>query len=427
MILDKNKYLFCFGEYSYNNILYGRATLHLLIGRLLVRHNKFLSFGARTIDPRTSVTFFKPTASGGSSAFDFVKKIADSVGINIRIIDDITDAGLIGTDKSTIDPETGDESHEFVGGILGNPEIDIVYVDEGTVLFQKNPPQYQMKVRNFLQKALNPMGSATSTIGKKMAHVEKEIHPTQSLYIVSYFPPTVDGSVIESGFIQRSLTIPKFHNLDEREKNMFEDINRWGTKTGEKDINELMQSFKNMDEFIKNTPEFTFDVSVKEQAKAYVEDLLNMVRGTSAGLEESGGSFVQFYIGRHFPTMAWHNAVMRGSSVVTSEDLKYAYEEVLRPVFADIIYWLENKPEAQKASLVEMSKENIAKEVYETLLKNESCCYETSYVSKSCFIEALMKERRISNATAERILLALNKSGKIEKIKNGTAVFIKVL
>ena len=422
--MDINKYMACFNDYSYNNPLYAKSTAHLLTGRLLVRYNKFLSFGSRTIDPRTSVTFFKPTASGGSSAFDFVKRIADAVGINIRIIDDVTDAGLIGTDEVTVDTETGEESHEFKGGILGDTGIDVVYVDEGTILFQKNPPQYQLKVRNFLQKALNPMGSATSIIGKKMAHSEGEVSPTQSLYIVSYFPPMVDSAVIESGFIQRSLLIPKFHSLDERKKNMFEDIDRWGIKSGNKDIDELIQSFKEMDIFIKNTPEFVFDTSIKEQAKAYIDDLTTMIpENSSPQLKEAGGSFIQFYVGRHFPTMSWHHAVWRGSSVVSSEDLQYVFNEAIMPIFKDVLFWLENKPEAKKASLIEISKEHVAKEIYEKLLLNEDACYEKVYVGRSYFVEELMKENRISKASAERVLSEI----KTEKVKDGRAVFIKVL
>ena len=135
--MDIEKYLNVFDQYSYNNRLFGLGTAHLITGRLLVRYRKFLDFGSRTIDARTSLTFLKPTASGGSSAYDFVKQVCESLGIQIRSVDEATDAALIGTDEVTKDEDTGEEIHTPKGGLFGNPEVDIVYIDEGSVLFQR--------------------------------------------------------------------------------------------------------------------------------------------------------------------------------------------------------------------------------------------------------------------------------------------------
>lgn len=63
-MMDIKKYCEVFDGYSYNNELFAKGTAHLVTGRLLVRYKRFLDFGSRTIDPRTSLTFLKPTASG---------------------------------------------------------------------------------------------------------------------------------------------------------------------------------------------------------------------------------------------------------------------------------------------------------------------------------------------------------------------------
>ncbi|MBU4154395.1 MAG: hypothetical protein KKD63_16115, partial [Proteobacteria bacterium] len=249
-MIDIEKYLDVFDNYSYNNKLFGLGTFHLIMGRLLVRHKKFLDFGYRTIDPRCSLTYLKPTASGGSSAYDLVKEICDSLGIQIRSVDEATDAALIGTDEVTKDEDTGEEIHTPKGGLFGNPEVQIIYIDEGSVLFQKNPPQHSSKTRNYIQKVLNPMGSATSKLVKEMAHVSIERDPDQSMYVVSFYPDQIDSTVIKTGFMQRSLTICKRMTLEDRKVNMFRDIDLQGIKTDKAPMNELIESFKKTEEFI---------------------------------------------------------------------------------------------------------------------------------------------------------------------------------
>ncbi len=425
--MDIKKYCECFDGYSYNNTLFAKSTAHLITGRLLVRHKKFLDFGYRKIDPRTSITFLKPTASGGSSAFDFVKKICDDLDIHVRAVDEATDAALIGTDEVTIDEETGEEIHTPKGGLFGNPEVDIIYIDEGSILFMKNPPPHSSKTRNYIQKVLNPMGSETSKLVKEMAHVTINRDPDQSMYVVSFYPETIDSTVIRTGFMQRSITICKHMSLEDRKVNMFRDIDLQGTVTDRTSIEQLMVSFKETEKFIKETEKYTMGHGTKELEKSYVDDALNTLLRTSNFLQEEGASFVQLYVGRHFPVLSWHHAIWRGSSSIETEDVKYAYLEVLRPAFLDVISWIENKSEVKKAGQMEKSEGNVIKELYNIILKENKCVIANTFISKSDLIEAIREELGVSEATADRKIKDLFLKGKIERLKEGKSIYIKVI
>lgn len=425
--MDIDKYLKVFDGYSYNNRLFGLGTAHLITGRLLVRHKKFLSFGMRTIDPRTSLTFLKPTASGGSSAFDCVKQICDSLGIQIRAVDEATDAALIGTDEVTKDEDTGEEIHTPKGGLFGNPEVDIIYIDEGSVLFMKNPPQHSSKTRNYIQKVLNPMGSETSKLVKEMAHVTIHRDPDQSMYVVSFYPETIDSTVIKTGFMQRSLTICKRMNLEDRKVNMFRDIDLQGTMTDRTPMIELKEAFKKTEEFIKKTPTYTFSDGTKELQKSYVDDALATLTKTSTFLQEEGASFVQLYVGRHFPVLSWHHAIWRESPVVEIEDIKYAYMDVLRPAFLDVVSWIEEKSEVKKAGQVEKGQHNTVKDIYLKLLSTNKCVMHNEYVSRADLLEEIQDVLGISGRTAERLIRDLHEKGKMVKVSEGRSTYFKVL
>ena len=425
--MDLDKFLSVFDGYSYNNDLFGRGCAHLITGRLLVRHKQFLDFGYRKIDPRTSLTFLKPTASGGSSAFDFVKQICDALGIHVRAVDEATDAALIGTDEVTKDEDTGEEVHTPKGGLFGNPEVDIIYIDEGSVLFMKNPPQHSSKTRNYIQKVLNPMGSETSKLVKEMAHVTIHRDPDQSMYVVSFYPETIDSTVIKTGFMQRSLTICKRMNLEDRKVNMFKDIDLQGTKTDKTPMIELIESFKKTEEFIKNTSAYTFGEGTKELQKSYVEDALTTLSKTSTFLQEEGASFVQLYVGRHFPVLSWHHAIWRESSVVEAEDIKYAYMNVLRPAFLDVVSWIEEKTEVKKAGQAEKGQYNTVKDTYLGLLKANKCVINNEYVSRADLIDGIQEALGVSQRSTERLIRDLHGKGKMEKVSEGRSTYFKVL
>jgi hypothetical protein len=291
----------------------------------------------------------------------------------------------------------------------------------------KNPPQHSSKARTYIQKVLNPMGSSTSKLIKEMAHVTITRDPTQSMYVVSFYPEQIDSTVIRTGFMQRSLTICKRMNLEDRKVNMFRDIDAQGTIIDKSAINTLMKSFKDVEEFIKITPKYTFAAGTAELQKSYVEDALEKLKNTSAFLQEEGASFVQLYVGRHFPVISWHHAISRGSSIIDQEDVKYAYMEVLRPAFLDVVSWIEEKSEVTRAAQIEKTQHNIIKDLYTNLLMENKCVVRSVYVAQSDLIQSFETTAGKSKKTAQREIQKLFEQGKLEKLTEGRAVYIKVL
>jgi len=260
-----------------------------------------------------------------------------------------------------------------------------------------------------------------------MAHVTIDRDPDQSMYVVSFDPETIDSTVIRTGFMQRSITIHKTMTLKDRMDNMFRDIDLQGTVIDKTAIDQLITSSKETEEFIKKTPKYTVDEGTKELEKSYVEDALNTLLRTSNFLQEEGASFVQLYVGRHFPVLSWHHAIWRGSAVIETEDVKYAYMEVLRPAFLDVISWIESKSEVKKAGQVEKSEENIIKELYNEIIKDNKCVVNNSYISKSDLTEAIRESMNVSEATAKRKIEDLFHRGKVERYREGKAVYIRVI
>ncbi len=424
-MLDINLYSKVFDGYSYFNKLYGLSTIHLLTGRILLQEKKSLSFGYRQLDPRASVIYLKKTFTGGSSGFDIVKKIADNIGVNIYSIDDVSDSGLIGTIKKEIDEETGNEEYGVVGGILGNDKIDILYIDEASVLFQKNVAPYQAKLKNFIQKTLNPLGSATSSLRKRLAHGEININPKQSIYLVSFFPEAIDETIVQTGFLQRPLTIPRYTTLEDRVKNAFRDIDMLGEKSDTGEVDEIIESFLETRKFIRETDEFTINPEIKPQLKSYTEDMAKILESTSASMQDSGGSFLSSYQ-RHFAVLSWHHAALRDSSVIEMQDVKYAHKEVLQPIFENIVSWLENKTEMKKMVREELSGDMSLKTLFNDMVKRTPLEGELQgYIGLSTFKEAVKKNFMKSEATSYRWINALKTKGSIEIINQGNAKFLK--
>ncbi len=421
--MDINNYSKIFNSFSYNNTLYGLGTAHLITGRLIMP--RLLDFGYRKIDGRTSLTFLKPTFSGGSSGYNLVYRICKDIGVHIKSLDEATDAALSGTIKKTIDDETGEELFEAVGGLLGDTGTDIIYFDEASTLFMKNPPQHQAKLKNLLQKALNPYLDPTSFIRKKLARGEIETIPHQSLYLVSFFPENLDEGIVKTGFLQRSVTIAKHHNIEERLKNIYVDIDLLGQKLDDGNIVNLIESFKETGKFIKEVDEFKVSEDIKPLMKSYAEDMVSTVRGTSASLQEAAGSFVSAYQ-RHIPVMGWHHAVWRESDTIEVEDIKYAYTNVINPVFKDIVIWLETKSEIRKEAREEISGDMTLKTLFNDMVKRTPLDGELQgYIGLSTFKEAVKKNFMKSEATSYRWINALKTKGSVEIINQGSAKFLR--
>jgi hypothetical protein len=152
-----------FSFYSYNNPEYSRACLHLIIGQMM-RNCRIKRSGTWT-DPRISILYLKPTFSGGSAGYDLVAKVGRELGLMVETVADTSDAALIGTTEKQKN-EDGEFEVVEIKGLLDKTKSHIVYWGEPSMMFKKNLPPFQVKLRNYIQMALNPMDSEESKISK---------------------------------------------------------------------------------------------------------------------------------------------------------------------------------------------------------------------------------------------------------------------
>jgi len=90
-----NDYLNVFSTYSFKNELYGKISLHVLIGQAL--KNVYYRMGSRVIDVRVHLLLIKPQGTGKGAGYGFVERMATALGLRFESLTEATDAGLIGS------------------------------------------------------------------------------------------------------------------------------------------------------------------------------------------------------------------------------------------------------------------------------------------------------------------------------------------
>ena len=177
-----DKFTETFGLYSFGNSTYGRLAAHILLG-LAVKKCKIYS-GPIYVDPRVSLFVIQPSATGKSTPWGLISKVAKEAGIDVDDVDEATDAALIGTieQEEILDEETGTKKTVYnkVMGKLATAEL--LHFDEGSMLMERS--SHSAHAMTWFQKALNPLGSEQSKCTKKLAHGDQiEFYPSCSLLI----------------------------------------------------------------------------------------------------------------------------------------------------------------------------------------------------------------------------------------------------
>jgi hypothetical protein len=315
-----------FSVYSFNNPEYSRACLHLTIGTLL-KDCRIRREGTKT-DPRISVLYLKPTFSGGSAGFDMVAKIFRDLELKPQKITDATDAALIGSIE-----KGGDGNPVQIKGILDKSLSDLVYWGEASILFNKKLPPHQQKTMNYIQMGLNPIDSEESKLRKPMRDGTVECDVEASLLMVTYPPKELDDQILSSGFIQRSLFIPKTLDLEGRLNNIKEDIKRYCSGI---DVKSKMESIVNRlkevrDQYPTGT-EFTIDPEAIGYFEKKEEDILKPFRKSNERVQTYMGAIIASTVRKSTAIAMHHCAITRpGETTITEADLEYALKDVLKP------------------------------------------------------------------------------------------------
>lgn len=338
-LLEKWTSVFC--EYSYNNERYSQLCLHLTLGQIY--KHRFIIKGGQRIDGRINIAAFWDASGGKSAPYGFVKDMLTSAGKEVRDLDDFTDAALIGTWRDAEE----DEEDEAEGGMILEPGImqlsDVIHFDEASTLFMET--QHTKKAINFLEKALNPIGSAHNMISKKLARGPPiEFYSDLSLYLTTYIPENIGQEFLNKGLMQRTLVLPKRLNFAQRVDNLRTDVDKLGKVTVAPELYESIKTditrLSRMESLrlTADVQELDWD-NIREYVKNRAVRLLMMTQSLDAGVQSVATSLIARYTNFMY-VIAMHACTIREDHVISKEDVDYAYE-FIHTIMEHVLPWLE--------------------------------------------------------------------------------------
>lgn len=338
-LLEKWTSVFC--EYSYNNEKYAQLCLHLTLGQIY--KHRFIIKGGQRLDGRINIAAFWDASGGKSAPYGFVKDMLMSAGKEVRDLDDFTDAALIGTWRDAEE----DEEDEAEGGMILEPGImqlsDVIHFDEASTLFMET--QHTKKAINFLEKALNPIGSAHNMISKKLARGPPiEFYSDLSLYLTTYIPENIGQEFLNKGLMQRTLVLPKRLNFAQRVDNLRTDVDKLGKITVAPELYESIKTditrLSRMESLrlTGEVQELDWD-NIREYVKNRAVRLLMMTQSLDAGVQSVATSLIARYTNFMY-VIAMHACSIREDHVISKDDVDYAYE-FIHTIMEHVLPWLE--------------------------------------------------------------------------------------
>ena len=336
--LDQWTKVFC--EYSYNNETYAQLCFHLVMGQVWKR--RFIYKGAQRLDGRISIGVFWDSSGGKSAPYGFVKEALESAGKTVNDLDDYTDAALVGTWTEDPDAEDGEDNLVLEEGII--QLSDVIHFDEASTLFVETA--HTKKAVTFLEKALNPMGSAQSLIVKKLARGPPiEFYSDLSLYLTSYIPEGLGEEFLNKGLMQRVIILPKRLTYANRVENIRADADRLGRKTVVPEEYESIMEWVTNESHQENARvqqgiphEWIWD-DVRDYVKNRNVRLLALTQNLDTGVQGVANSMIARYVNFMY-VIATHCASISNRTRITKEDVDYSYA-LIRDLFEFILPFLE--------------------------------------------------------------------------------------
>lgn len=409
-----------FEEYSYNNKEFGVLSLHLVIGQLL-KYQAIKKKGQR-LDLRCNLYTMMDTGSGKSAALDMVCNFAPEVGLNVRSVDSFTDAALLGTIEQKISYNDMNDKiidYNIAEGIL--QDADIVHFDEGELLLNTNKNSENAKI--YLQKGMNPIGTPSNIIHKKLAHGDPIDIPVEaSFYVTSYVPTRFEDMVVNSGFLPRMVLLPKELTIADRQRNSAIDIDYLGESPEyEGSDEEIISYLRQIKSAGMSMMDFSFD-GVKPLIKNFVFKMYDIGVNSSFGMQKLYNGFVPRYQ-NHFYTLCAHHAVMEDRMNVRRSDVIYA-NSIVYPLMKELLTLLEvcttqNKQGIQNENLYKQ----IAMREYSKLSSVSEM--EDGWVGAKLLSTAIGIATHSSTTTGQKYMKMLISKGYFEEVKMGNIVVVR--
>lgn len=415
-----DKFTETFGLYSFGNSTYGRLAAHILLG-LAVKKCKIYS-GPIYVDPRVSLFVIQPSATGKSTPWGLISKVAKEAGIDVDDVDEATDAALIGTieQEEILDEETGTKKTVYnkVMGKLATAEL--LHFDEGSMLMERS--SHSAHAMTWFQKALNPLGSEQSKCTKKLAHGDQiEFYPSCSLLITSHPLTGVLETILNKGFFQRIILYPRDVPIVERQGVEYQRVEKLGTRTfTEPDIKSLGQVLQEIRGKYSEV-DASFNPNIRPVMKAKIKAFYEIIKNAHPKVKEIMATFIPRY-DNYLAILAFHHMCDRNGNKVEIEDVNYAFS-VLYLLFKDLMVWVEEMSDFYKLSSKEMTYLQKAQVLFRRFVPHTS----DGWILKSEFISKCSDEWRISKVTVTKFLDKFRGYNKLVEKELGGIRYVKML
>lgn len=441
-----NLYVTLFNQRVKKQPNFAELTFHCIVGQLPSVKNMRIHVGANDLDLRISGCFFKPSGSGGGRGFNFMAQIAKEVGLNYRVITEITDAALIGTSsekrvydstkkqmvvENTIERGALDPTEEE-----GREPPHIIAMNEADILFSANTSEFKKNAMLYYQIALNTMGTEDNKLAKKLAHGDWiEFNPNCSLMLMSYPPDSFYETIVKRGFLQRMIILYNEFTTEDRIEVAKELTKMLDTNTDNKeDVNDLVERLNFINEYWSNKDcsKITIQKEALKVLITLVDEFFNQFQGISEYPRKKLEEFSQRWI-EHIWKISWHHMILRLDNTLTLEDVGYAKNYVI-PVWKDLIGLLEEgivQPSDSKRSW--KVKVTDAVRLYKSILRKdrekEKGKDNNGMISRANFVNALASTDfwGTSYKTASTRIRKMEDEGIFERKYIGTAPMIRLL
>ena len=332
-----NDYLNVFSTYSFKNELYGKISLHVLIGQAL--KNVYYRMGSRVIDVRVHLLLIKPQGTGKGAGYGFVERMATALGLRFESLTEATDAGLIGS----VQYDPIQKKNVLTEGLLKT--ADIVGMEEADVLFDLSN-DFSRKGMTYFQIAMNPLNDESCTLTKQLSTQKIQFKPHASLVLCSYPPDSLVDKLLKTGFIDRIIPIFEDVTLADRLeviKKMSENINistRDSFAEQFNDVYERLQAVINNFSAKTNPVEINISQKIHSLILQVIDEFAMKILDASPKAREK----LEHFISRMYETLlklSIHHALLSYRQNVEVVDVLYARLTYM-PIWRNLIISVES-------------------------------------------------------------------------------------
>jgi len=325
-------YLNVFNKYSFKNELYGRISLHVILGQALCK-NIYYKMGARKIDPRVHLLLIKPQGTGKGAGYDFVVDMAKGLDLNFQSLTESTDAGLIGT------VITEKKEKVVVDGLLKT--ADIIGMEEASVIFDYTS-EFSKKNMTYMQITMNSLDGSSCEINKQLGTELIQFKPHASFVLLTYPPDKLVDKILKTGFVDRVIAIFEDVTLEDRLKiikKMSANINPSKKFTDDFEFIrrrlEVIINYYKKDEICIEIPE-----KIDKRMLLVIDLFAQKILDASPKAREK----LEHFISRLYETLmklAIHHAILNRRTTIDMSDVLYA-RMTFEPIWKNLIISIES-------------------------------------------------------------------------------------